>query len=85
MMPMEVALNRIQFFVGGHMEFGPIMTMWRIQSNVHFDAILEKLTIVHFIIGDLDIVIWEISTLSHTIYLVTMMKTQNITYEKILV
>ena len=85
MMRMEVALNRIQFFVGGHMEFGPIMTMWRIQSNVHFDATSEKLTIVHFIIGDLDIVIWEISTLSHTIYLVTMMKTQNITYEKILV
>ena len=85
MMPMEVRQKQIQFFVGGHMEFGPTMTMLRIQSNVHFDAILEKLTIVHFIIGDLDIVIWEISTLSHTICLVTMMKTQNITSEKILV
>ena len=85
MMPMEVLQNQIQFFACGHMEFGPTIIMSRIQSNVHFDAILEKLTIVHFIIGDLDIVIWEISTLSHTIYLVTMMKTQNITYEKILV
>ena len=66
MMPMEVRQNQIQFFVGGHMEFGPTITMLRIQSNVHLDVTLEKLKIVRFIIGDLDIVIWAISTLTHT-------------------
>ena len=66
MMPTEVVQNQIQFFVGGHMGFGRTTTMSKIQSNVHFDVTLDKLKIVHFIIGDLDIVIWEISTLSHT-------------------
>ena len=66
MMPMEVRQNQIQFFVGGHMEFGPTIIMSRIQSNVHFDVILEKLKIVPFIIGDLDIAIWEISIMPNT-------------------
>ena len=85
MMPTEVVQNQIQFFVGGHMGFGRTTTMSKIQSNVHFDVTLDKLKIVHFIIGDLDIVIWEISTLSHTNQLMAMMKTQSITYVKILV
>ena len=66
MMPMEVLQNQIQFFAGGHMEFGPTIIMSRIQSNVHFDVILEKLKIVPFIIGDLDIAIWEISIMPNT-------------------
>ena len=63
---MEVLQNQIQFSAGGHMEFGPTTTMSRIQSNVHFDVILEKLKIVPFIIGDLDIAIWGISILTNT-------------------
>ena len=66
MMPMEVLPNQIQFSAGGLMEFGLTTTMLRIQSNVHFDVILEKLKIVPFIIGDLDIAIWEISIMPNT-------------------
>ena len=85
MMPMEVLQNQIQFSAGGLMEFGLTTTMLRIQSNVHFDVILEKLKIVPFIIGDLDIAIWEISIMPNTDQLVVMMKTQSITFGKILV
>ena len=63
MMPMGMLQNQIQFLVGGHTEFGPTTTMLRTQSNVHSDVTLEKLKIVHFTIGDLDIVTWVISTL----------------------
>ena len=66
MMPMEVLQNQIPFSAGGHMEFGLTTTMLRIQSNVLFDVILEKLKIVPFIIGDLDIAIWEISIMPNT-------------------
>ena len=66
MMPMEAALIQIQFFVGGHMEFGPTIIMSRIQSNVHFDVTLDKSIIVPFIIGDLDIAIWAISMVNGT-------------------
>ena len=66
MMLMEVLHMQIQFLVGGHMEFGANMIMLRLRSNVHFDVILEKLKIVPFIIGDLDIAIWEISIMPNT-------------------
>ena len=85
MMPMEMLQNQIQFLVRGHTEFGPTTTMLRTQSNVHSDVTLEKLKIVHFTIGDLDIVTWVISTLIQTNQLGTMMKTQSIKYVKILV
>ena len=63
---MEVLHMKIQFLVGGHMEFGANMIMSRLRNNVHFDVILEKLKIVPFIIGDLDIAIWEISIMPNT-------------------
>ena len=64
MMPMEMLQNQIQFLVGGHTEFGPTTTMLRTRSNVHSDVTLEKLKIVHFTIGGLDVVTWVISTLT---------------------
>ena len=85
MMPMEVLQNQIQFLDGGHMEFGPTTMMWKIQNNVPFDAILEKWTVVHFIIGDLDIVIWDISMGVGINQLVAMMETPSIIYGKIMV
>ena len=80
MMPMEVLQNQIQFLDGGHMEFGPTTMMWKLQNNVPLDAILEKQTVVHFIIRDpdLDIVIRDISMAVGIIWLVTMMETLNI-------
>ena len=42
MMLMEVVQNQIQSFVGGHMEFGPIIVMLKVQNNVLFGVILEQ-------------------------------------------
>ena len=85
MMLMEVLQNLIQFFDGGHTGFGLIIVMLRILSNVHLDVILEKTGVVHFIIGDLDTVTWEISIVQPIVWLVAMMKTQSIIFGKILV
>ena len=42
MMLMEVVQNQIQSFVGGHMEFGHIIMMLKVQNNVLFGVILEQ-------------------------------------------
>ena len=60
MMLMEVVQNQIQSFIGGHMEFGHITMMLKIQNNALFGVISEEWRAVRSIIGDLDIVNWDI-------------------------
>ena len=57
---MEVVQNQIQSFIGGHMEFGRITTMLKIQNNALFGVISDEWRVVRSITGDLDIVNWDI-------------------------